>query len=47
MLDVDLDNVVNVLMGVVYGLCGECCMVIFVVFVVGDEVGDVLWVRFI
>lgn len=40
MLDVDIGNVVNVLMGVVYGLCGECCMVILFVVVIGDEMGD-------
>lgn len=51
MLDVDLDQVVDVLVGVGYGVVGECCMVIFVVVFVGEEIVDrfieklVLWIE--
>lgn len=42
MFDVDLDKVVDVLIGVGYGVVGECCMVIFVVVLVGEVMVDVL-----
>lgn len=42
MLDVDLDVIVNVLMGGVFGLVGECCMVLLIVVVVGDSIVDKL-----
>lgn len=42
MLDVDLDKVVDVLIGVGYGVVGECCMVILVVVFVGQEIVDCL-----
>lgn len=42
MLDVDFDVIVNVIMGGVFGFVGECCMVLLVVVVVGDEIVDKL-----
>lgn len=47
MFDVDLDQVVDVLIGVGYGSVGECCMVISVVVLVGDQIVEWLCVRLI
>lgn len=42
MLDVDFDQVVDVFVGVGYGVVGECCMVVFVVVFVGESMVNVL-----
>ena len=42
MPDADLDNAASALMGAAYGSCGERCMAISVVVVVGDPTADAL-----
>lgn len=42
MLDTDLENAANALMGAAYGSCGERCMAISVAVAVGDEMADKL-----
>ncbi|MGH8209263.1 MAG: CoA-acylating methylmalonate-semialdehyde dehydrogenase [Steroidobacteraceae bacterium] len=42
MPDADLENATNVIMGAAYGSCGERCMAISVVVVVGEHMADEL-----
>jgi malonate-semialdehyde dehydrogenase (acetylating)/methylmalonate-semialdehyde dehydrogenase len=42
MPDADLENAANVIMGAAYGSCGERCMAISAVVVVGEQVADEL-----